>query len=248
MSGPPSSRPTRPATTATSATMATNSPGCMEMSATDSAVARSARLPCRSSASSTADMVRLPMSDTLRGFWMPSRALETRCRGNSSSPTRNRPAKMPDRSQPQRAVTNRTPLPASAVRRSRRTASTPWSAAPRVVGGTVVVGAAVVVGVAVVVGAGGRRRRPWRHGGGSTTGVSRSATRANAAETPAASSAEVTLPSAWRLARSVSGRRQADGLDVLTLDGRDGCVQRARCCRRPCRRTASRAPCARPPA
>ena len=75
--------------------MATNSPGCTEMSATDSAVASSARLPCRSRASSTADIVRLPMSDTLRGLWMPSRALDTRCRGNSSSPTTNRPAKMP---------------------------------------------------------------------------------------------------------------------------------------------------------
>ena len=63
-----------------------------------------------------------------------------------------------------------------------------WAAVVVVVGASVVVGAAEV-GTAV----------------GSTTGVSRSATRAKAAETPAASSAEVTLPSERRLARSVSG-------------------------------------------
>ena len=68
---------------------------------------------------------------------------------------------------------------------------------------------------------GGRHRRSARR-----PRRSRSATRANAADTPAASSAEVTVPRAWRLARSVSGGRQADGLDVLTLDGGDGLVER----------------------
>ena len=212
-----------------------------------SAVARSARLPCRSRASSTADMVRLPMSDTLRGLRMPSRALDTRCRGNSSSPTKNRPAKMPNGAQPQRGRRIGCLRRRAGRRRSRRTrvyrvpAPRSWSAAPswaarrgrRVCGGR----RAAVVG-------GGR----GGHGVGSTTGVSRSATRAKAAETPAGSSADGDPAQGQEAGEVGLRRREADGLDVLTLDGRDGLRPASRCCHRPCRPRGSRAPCARPPA
>ena len=81
--------------------------------------------------------------------------------------------------------------------------------------------------------------------GGSTTSTTRPATRANAADTPVASSAEVTEPRAERLAMSVVGSGQADGLDVHTLYRGDGLVQSGRAAIVLAVRQAARAPCVR---
>ena len=71
------------------------------MSATAKAVASSARLPCRSRASSTAEIVRLPMSETLRGLSMPSRAFETRLAREQQQPEYEQADEDADGAQPQ---------------------------------------------------------------------------------------------------------------------------------------------------
>ena len=107
-------RPTSPATTATTATMATNSAGFIEMSATANALPRSARLPWRSRASSIADTERVPMSDTLRGLSMPSRALRHAFPGKAAEARRNSPAKTPTTAEPQPCRRRRRALAATA--------------------------------------------------------------------------------------------------------------------------------------
>ena len=223
MSGPPSTRPTSPATTATTPTMATNSAGFIEMSATARALPRSARLPCRSRASSIADTVRVPMSDTLRGLSMPRRPCCTRSRGNSST----------------RAGTGR--------RRGRRPRRQPESTTSTPPGGddsggsgrAVGSGGAVAVGGAVAGGRRGRRRRTVRAARSSARSLRRAGRRPGRTRPtpPAASSADVTGPRAVRLARSVSAVVRLIVSTLMPCDRGDRPRPTWRCCPRPCRRT-----------
>ena len=122
------------------------------------------------------------MSDMLRGLSMPSRALLTRSRGNSSSARRNSPAKTP---------TDPTINHAGDVDGSGDDSTTAVVTAGAETVATGAAGAGMVVAGAIELGV------------DSITSTSRLATRANALETAAGSSADVTGPRAVRLARSV---------------------------------------------
>ena len=196
----------------------------MEMSATDNAVARSARLPCRSRTSSTADIVRLPMSDTLRGLLDAQPGLGDPLPGEQQQPDA-RTGRRRCRPAPSHSDGDESELPPMPCwpRAEPADASTPaWPALPR-----------WWAAPSWWAARSWWSARPWSAARpwwatvvGSTTGVSRSATRAKAAETPAGSSAEVTLPRARRLARSVSGVVRLMASTCSPWTAAMACVQR----------------------
>ena len=190
-------------------------------------------------------MVRTPMSDTLRGLSMPNRAFDTRSRREEQQ--REQEQTDEDAGGPEstaRLTTSTPPSTRSGAagrpprggddRRCRAGATAVRATAAIVVARDRRRGATVVVGAIIVV--------------DSITSTSRPATRANAAETPAASSAEVTGPSALRLVEVGLGGGQADGLDVQALGRTRSPPPASPGCPRPCRPTARRAPCASPTA